>query len=106
MTTPALGDRTMTIAARKPGSRAIMVNQMHAVNVAGELAKRIVKILTTRHLRPVRSHGVLRAMQSHHHSCGDYSAPEHRSVAELQQRVARHFIEFASMPPGPNGCKY
>jgi hypothetical protein len=68
-----------------------MINEVHAANVSGEPAKRIVQVLHASGSRPVRPHSDLRTMQFSHHLCGDRPAPRQRSVVELQQRVARHF---------------
>src|SRR5262249_10891938 len=62
-------------------------------NVSGEPAKRIVQVLGTSGRPPVHPHVDLRAMQLCHHFCREYPMPEHCSVVELQQRVARHLID-------------
>src|SRR5215471_14874405 len=72
---------------------AVMINQVHTANVSGEPAKRIVQVLSTSGRPPVHPHVDPRAMQLCHHLCREYPVSEHCSVVELQQRVARHFID-------------
>src|SRR6516165_2807435 len=51
---------------------AVMINQVHAANVSGEPAKRIVQVLGTSRRPPVHPHVNLWAMQLCHHLCRDY----------------------------------
>ena len=46
---------------------AVMINEVHAVNVSGEPAKRIVQVLHSSGRRPVRPYDDLRTMQFSHH---------------------------------------
>ena len=64
-----------------------MINQVHAANVSGEPAKRIVQVLCTSARPPVHPYVDLWAMQLCYHLCREYPLPEHCSVVELQQRV-------------------
>src|SRR5215471_14822835 len=83
---------------------AVMINQTHAANVSGEPAKRVVQVLGTSGRPPVHPHVDLRAMQLCHHLCREYPVPEHCSVVELQQCIARHFIDACiDATPRPQG---
>ena len=73
------------------GICTIVINKVHAANVSGEPAQRIVEVLNTSGRRPVRPHSDLRTMQLSHHLCGDYPVPCQHSVVELQQRVVGNF---------------
>src|SRR5262249_18526175 len=83
---------------------AVVINQVHAANVGGEPAKRIVQVLGSSGRPPVHPHVDLRAMQLCHHFCREYPMPEHCSVVKLQQRIARHFIDACiDATPRPQG---
>ena len=58
-------------------------------------AKRIMRIPNTSGFRPVRAHRDLRVMQLRHQLSRDKPMLGDRPVAELQQRVARHFLDIS-----------